>query len=99
MKLTDDLENLSRLHKEGSLTAAEFSKAKEKLLAEESSSNSSSKKDWQEPDKLGDAANRYVTFQIVASIIGGIIFLIIFLNVIRPHSIGTPVQVIGVTPR
>ncbi len=36
MKITDDLERLSKLYREGSLTADEFSKAKAKLLAEES---------------------------------------------------------------
>ncbi len=39
-------------------------------------------------DSLGEAANRYVTFQIVSSVIGGVIFLILLFAVIIPafHS-------------
>lgn len=35
-------------------------------------------------DSLGRAANRYVTYQIVSSIIGGIIFLIVLFTVFIP---------------
>jgi len=35
-------------------------------------------------DSLGEAANRYVTFQIVSSIVGGIIFLILVFAVMIP---------------
>ena len=35
-------------------------------------------------DSLGEAANRYVTFQIVSAVIGGIIFLIVLFAVILP---------------
>ena len=35
-------------------------------------------------DSLGQAANRYVTFQIVAAVIGGIIFLIVLFTVFLP---------------
>ena len=35
-------------------------------------------------DSLGEAANRYVTFQIVSSVIGGIVFLILVFAVIIP---------------
>lgn len=33
---------------------------------------------------LGEAANRYVTFQIVSAVIGGIIFLIVFFTFFLP---------------
>ncbi len=33
---------------------------------------------------LGEAANRYVTFQIVSAIIGGIVFLIVLFTVFLP---------------
>jgi len=37
-----------------------------------------------ENNTLGEAANRYVTFQIVSAVIGGIIFLIVLFAVILP---------------
>ena len=36
-------------------------------------------------DSLGRAANRYVSFQIVSAVIGGIIFLIVLFAVILPQ--------------
>ena len=35
-------------------------------------------------NSLGEAANRYVTFQIVSSIVGGILFLILVFAVLLP---------------
>jgi hypothetical protein len=89
MSMTDELERLSKLHREGSISDAEFERAKAKVLAEE-----------EEPEEvrypaehsLGEAANRYVSFRIVMTIIGGIAFLIFFFGFFLPRlkSAGFP---------
>lgn len=79
MNITDELERLSRLHKEGALSDEEFAQAKSKLLV------SQEERPPSEPDRtLGEAANRYVSFQMVMAVIGIIIFLFFFFGVILP---------------
>lgn len=84
MSIADELERLSKLHKEGLLNDEEFSQAKSKLLSQ--SSLTLGKNSLSSPDNtLGGAAKLYVTWQIATSIIGFIIFLIILFAVILPH--------------
>lgn len=83
MNITDELERLSRLHKEGALSDVEFAQAKSKLLV------SQEERPPSEPDRtLGEAANRYVSFQMVMAVIGIIIFLIFFFGVMLPAMQG-----------
>ena len=80
MNITDELERLGRLHKDGTLSDAEFAQAKSKLLTQPEQSQLS------QPDcSLGKAVNRYVSFHIVMAIIGVIIFLILLFAVVLPH--------------
>jgi hypothetical protein len=81
MNLTDELERLSKLHQDGSLCDEEFAQAKSKLLNQPAEIEPAEKRD----KSLGDAANRFVSFQIVMGLIGIIILLIILFGVILPH--------------
>ena len=84
MNITDELERLSRLHKEGALSDEEFAQAKSKLLVTQVERPPS------EPDRrLGEAANRYVSFQMVMAVVGIIIFLVFLFGVFLPAAQGT----------
>jgi hypothetical protein len=77
MNLNDELERLSKLHKDGTLNDEEFAQAKGKLLGQPAESRPS------EPDNSGDeAANR---FMIVVLTVIGIIILLFLFGVIVPH--------------
>jgi hypothetical protein len=79
MNMTDELERLSQLHKDGTLSDEEFAQAKSKLLNQPAGSESG-----QPNNSLGEAANRYVTFKIVMGVIGFFIFLIFLFGVFLP---------------
>jgi hypothetical protein len=83
MNITDELEKLGKLHKDGVLSDDEFAKAKNKLL-NQSETNDTDTNQTQD-NSLGEAANRYVTLQTVMAVIGIIIFLIFLFGVILPH--------------
>jgi hypothetical protein len=85
MNITDELERLARLHKDGTLSDEEFAQAKRKLLSQPSESEPPAK-----DNSLGGAANRYVTFQMVMGVVGIIIFLIFLFGVILPHMNSGP---------
>jgi hypothetical protein len=83
MNLTDELERLAQLHQQGTLSDEEFALAKTKLL------NSSTESAPTDQDRsIGEAANRYVSFQIVMGVIGLIVALIIFFGFFLPHLPG-----------
>ena len=88
MNITEELERLGNLHKDGSLSNEEFALAKEKLLNQHESGLLDTFKD--NDNSFGKAANRYVTFQIVMAVIGFIVFLIVFFGVILPHINSDP---------
>ena len=73
MNMTDELVRLSKLHQEGALSAQEFAQAKRRLLdSPENPSPSDSDR------RLAEAANRYVTFEMVKVAIGLVLTLIFF---------------------
>ncbi len=78
MNITDDLERLSQLHRDGTLNDMEFAQAKSRLLSESQPSEPQSGR------SLGEAANRYVTFQMVMAVVGTVVALIIFFKVMLP---------------
>jgi hypothetical protein len=93
MNITDELERLGKLHKDGTLSDEEFAQAKSKLLSQ------SEEREPAEPDRsLGEAANRYVSLQIVMSVIGIIIFLIFLFGVILPHMPQSHGPIIQIQP-
>lgn len=96
MGIADELERLRQLHAAGSLTDEEYRLAKERVLSADPDQleapdeaiddlrGSLFGRRWKRTS-LGEAANRYVSFQIVMAIVGGIVFLILFLGVWLPN--------------
>jgi hypothetical protein len=76
MNITDELERLGQLHQDGMLNDAEFALAKTRLLNDNQSGG--------ESRSLGEAANRYVTLQMVMAGVGVILFLIFVFKVMLP---------------
>jgi hypothetical protein len=97
MNITDELERLGRLHKDGTLSDEEFAQAKSRLLSQPADS---------EPrdldSSLGQAANRYVSYRMVMGVIGAIIFIIFFLvmtsSMNRQSSSPFPQPTFTITP-
>jgi hypothetical protein len=83
--MTDELERLGKLHKDGTLSDEEFAQAKCKLLSQSAQSQAPI-----QDSSLGEAANRYVTFRIVMGVIGFIIFLIFLFAIILPRTNSGP---------
>lgn len=80
--LAQELEKLARLHGSGALTDEEFARAKDAALNHKVDRTTA---DDQESGSLGNAANRYVTFQIGMSIVGLIVFLVVFVLFFLPR--------------
>jgi hypothetical protein len=87
MSMADDLTKLDELHQAGALSDAEFETAKRRLLNAEGDNSS-----------LGRAANRYVSFQIVAGAIGLIVFLVFLFGVILPAMNRKPAPTVPDAP-
>jgi hypothetical protein len=90
MSIAEEIEKLDQLRKSGALTDEEFQLAKSRVLGGEHppSSPPSPEVDWRELQNasLGSAANRYVSFQMVMSVIGLIIFLIFVGTIVSKTS-------------
>jgi len=99
MKITDDLERLAHLHRQGGLTDDEFAKAKKKLLSYATPTEPENYRDYSRRNTLGDAAKLYVTFQILSAIVGGIILLTFVVYFVLPHFVGQPGQVFVIQPK
>ncbi len=74
MNIADELMKLQQLHESGALSDQEFAKAKDAVLSDTSSTVEADNEGKRLVDTLfganqttlGDAANRYVSFQITA---------------------------------
>ncbi len=88
MSLTDDLQRLAELRSSGVLTEAEFKQAKAKLLEDDAPARPAPRAHHPDEDthdqSLGRAANRYVSFQMVMTVVG----ILIFLLVLAPRMCG-----------
>ncbi len=82
MNLSDELERLGKLRKDGLLSEQEFALAKSKLLQE--SAPPENRGEFGD-NSLGMAANRFVSFQMIMAVIGLIVFLIVFFTFFLPH--------------
>ena len=81
MSLPDEIARLQQLRETGALTDAEFVAAKQRLI------HDSEGADGDSPLRgLGEAANRYVSLQMVMSVVGVIVFLIFLFGVFLPMS-------------
>ena len=85
--MADELMKLEELWQSGALSDAEFEAAKRRLLNPEAEDRS-----------LGRAANRYVSFQIIAGAIGLILFLIFLFTVFLPLTHRTPTPTLPTVP-
>lgn len=88
MSLVDELRKLSDLKASGALTEEEFEQAKSQLLRESTEDKGLLSEVEKHDGSLGQAANRYVSYQIVMGVIGFIIFLIMLFTVFLPHMSG-----------
>ncbi len=80
--VAQELEKLARLHDSGALTDEEFARAKAAALSRtEDRPRTSEDRDT----SLGNAANRYVTFQIGMTVVGIIVFVLVFVLVFLPR--------------
>ena len=79
--VAQELEKLARLHESGALTDEEFARAKHAALNRTDTGSA----EHRENGSLGNAANRYVTFQIGMSIVGLILFLVVFVLFFLPR--------------
>jgi hypothetical protein len=80
MSIADEISKLDQLKKSGALTEEEFQQAKEILLEnkiEPSESSDTATEQERENTTLGQAANRYVSFQMTMGVIGLVVFLIV----------------------
>lgn len=82
MSLTDELTKLAALRQSGALTETEFQQAKARLLGSPSDDTVSP----DTLDTLGEAANRYVSFQMIMAVVGILIFLFFFAPVMCRQS-------------
>ena len=80
--VAQELEKLARLHESGALTDEEFARAKDAALNRK---DDGAVADQREGASFGRAANRYVTFQIGLSIVGLIVFLVVFVLFFLPR--------------
>lgn len=80
MNMTDELERLSRLHKDGSLNDEEFAQAKRKLLSQPAGSEPS-----RQDQSPGEASNPYAAMEIGLVVIGVLLLLIFLFGVALPH--------------
>ena len=76
MSMADELAKLDHLRRSGALSDAEFEMAKRSLLHQGAMPVRN--------DSLGRAANRYVNFQVVAAVIGLVLFLIMLFGIFLP---------------
>jgi len=81
MNMTDELERLSKLHKDGTLSEEEFAKAKSRLLRQENE-NEPVKRD----SSLDETANRFLSVQFVMITLGVILFLALLFGVMLPRG-------------
>jgi Short C-terminal domain len=79
--VAQELEKLARLHESGALTDEEFARAKDAALNRKDDGAVADR----EGRSLGSAANRYVTFQIGMSIVGLVMFLVVFVLFFLPR--------------
>jgi len=82
--LAAELERLARLHDSGALSDDEFARAKDAALGHGGARSDAAPAD-RESGSLGTAANRYVNFQIGMSVVGLVLFLVVFVLVFLPR--------------
>lgn len=85
MGLTDEIRELKELRDNGTITDAEFARAKAALLADTGAMPRSSQQRSAPGSDLGAAATSWVKLQIVLAIAGAIVALIFFFGFFLPN--------------
>ena len=85
MGVADELAKLAELHRTGALNDREYADAKEAVLRRASERVGSAGALSSGTGTLGDAANRYVTFQIAMSVITTVIALLLIIFFFLPR--------------
>ena len=92
MGIAEELEKLTQLHERGALSDQEYAEAKQATLqgaAKDTTTDTQNAGLMSDPDganrTLGEAANRYVSFQIVMAGVSLVIFLVLLLTVFLPQ--------------
>jgi hypothetical protein len=78
MGLADELQKLKQLHDTGALTDEEFEQGKATLLTGHSPGSREPVRPIDPSSSLGNAANKWVNFQVVMAVIGLIVAAIFF---------------------
>jgi hypothetical protein len=78
MNMTDELERLNKLHKEGTLNDEEFAQAKTKLLSQPAAPQPAER-----DNSRDEAANRFMI--VVLSVIGSLILIVLFVILSHMH--------------
>ena len=92
MGVAEELEKLAELHRSGALNEREYEEAKQAVLMAASTTTSAEGEAGivdglfgPRQGTIGEAANRYVSFQIVMSAVTAVIFLLVFVFVFLPR--------------
>lgn len=93
MTIADELKKLQQLHESGALSDEEFARAKSRVLDGAPPNDTSGGEGGNllatmfggRKETLGDAANRFVSFQMVMAAIGLIVFLLFFFLFFLPQ--------------
>lgn len=80
MSMSDELERLDKLHKDGTLSDDEFARAKQKLLSQENEIRPAPVPD----QRTGPAANQDFVFPLVMILVV-VLLLVVFLVGFGPH--------------
>jgi len=86
VSIADEIRKLEELHQSGSLNDEEFAKSKAAVLAGTHPTATPGTRLPQSDDQntIGRAANRYVDLQVIMTVVGLIIFLVMLFGVILP---------------
>ncbi len=84
MGVAEDLEKLAALRQSGALDEREYAEAKEAVLRA-GAVDTSAERTSDRASSLGDAANRFVTFQIAMTVVTTIVVLLLLVFVVLPR--------------
>jgi hypothetical protein len=90
MDIAQELERLARLHEAGALTDEEFARAKDAALRGQGAKADPAGQG--QDSSLGNAANRFVNFQIGMSLIALVVFIVVFVLVFLPRLNAFPLR-------
>ena len=93
MRIAEELEKLSQLHERGALSDQEYAEAKQATLQNATKDTTTVRQNSSDVNELddasgrtlGEAANRYVSFQMVMAGISLLVVLVLLFTVVLPR--------------